>query len=143
MAVSLVTLGDRGRGRRAYGGGRGLSVAQMQPGQALLREYVPRWLKSRGLVKCANMEMRFGRQPLAFAGQCRPALGAKSAPRPRRGVELGYLAFGNSIIGPLECREDRDGCTAMLATTLAVAPRHPFRLTHGHKAYRATDAATL
>jgi hypothetical protein len=36
-----------------------LAVAQMQPRQTLLREYVPCRLKFRSLVKCADMEVRF------------------------------------------------------------------------------------
>jgi hypothetical protein len=32
---------------------------------------------------------------------------------------------------------------AMLPTALAMAPRHPFRLTSGDKAYRAAETATL
>jgi hypothetical protein len=47
-----------------------IGVAQVQPWQLLLRKYVPRRMKARGLVKCTDMEMRFGRQTHAFASQC-------------------------------------------------------------------------
>ena len=120
-----------------------LSVAQMQPTEALLREYVPRRLKSLGLVKCSNMEMRFSRQGLAFAGQRRPTPGAKSPPPPGRRIELCYLTFGNGIRRAVECHEDGDGRTAMLPTTLAMTPSHRFRLTSSHKTDRPAEAATF
>src|SRR6267142_2881820 len=104
---------------------------------------MPRRLELRGSIKCADMEMRFSRQALAFAGQSRPAPGAKSPPRFRGRIELRYLTLGNGISGTLECREDRDGRTAMLPTTLAMAPSHRFRLTSSHKAHRAAEAAAL
>jgi|SRR5271163_3937271 len=89
------------------------------------------------------MEVRFSRKALAFAGQRRPAPGAKTPPHSRRRIEPGYLAFGDDISGALECREDGDGRTAVLPTTLAMAPRHPIRFTSGHDAHRAAQAATL
>src|ERR1700680_2180207 len=104
---------------------------------------MPRRLKSRGLVKYADVEMGFSRHGLAFAGQRRPAFGAKSPPPTRRRIELCYLTFGNGIRGAIECREDRDGRTAMLPTTLAMTPSHRFRLTSSHKAHRAAEAAAL
>jgi WD40 repeat protein len=55
----------------------------------------------------------------------------------------GRRAVRDGISSALECREHRDGCTAVLATTLAMAPRQPFRLAGGYKAHCATDAATL
>src|SRR6267142_5386920 len=109
-----------------------LSVAHMKPRQTLLGEYVPRRLKLRGLIKCADMEMRFSRQGLAFAGQRRPAPGAKSPPSTGRRIELGYLTFGNGIRSAVECHEDGDGRTAMLPTTLAMALPHVSR----HRDYR-------
>ena len=115
----------------------------MQPTEALLREYVPRRLKSLGLVKCSDMEMRFSRQGLAFAGQRRPTPGAKSPPPPGRRIELCYLTFGNGIRRAVECHEDGDGRTAMLPTTLAMTPSHRFRLTSSHKTDRPAEAATL
>jgi len=36
-------------------------LGQVQPWQALLREYVSRRLKLRSQVECSDMEMRFGR----------------------------------------------------------------------------------
>ena len=89
------------------------------------------------------MEMRFSRQGLAFAGQRRPAPGAKSPPPTGRRIELGYLTFGDGIRRTVECHEDGDGRTAMLPTTLAMAPSHRFRLTSSHKAHRAAEAAAL
>jgi hypothetical protein len=47
-----------------------LGVTQVQPRQPLFREYVPGGLKARGVIKCTDMEMRFGRQTHAFTGQC-------------------------------------------------------------------------
>ena len=38
--------------------------------------------------------------------------------------------------GAIERHKDGDRCTAMFATTLAMAPRHPFGLTRSHKADR-------
>src|SRR5277367_2101413 len=47
-----------------------LCVAGVQPRQALLREDMPGRLKSRGLIECPDMEMRFaGGRGLAFAHQ--------------------------------------------------------------------------
>jgi hypothetical protein len=89
------------------------------------------------------MEMRFGRQALAFAGQSRPAPGAKSPPHAGRRIELGYLTFSDDISGALECREDGDGRTAVFPTTLAMAPCQPIRFTNGHEAHRTAQAATL
>src|SRR5436305_10726257 len=120
-----------------------LSVAHRKPRQTLLGEYVPRRLKLRGLIKCADMEMRFSREGLAFAGQRRPAPGAKSPPSTGRRIEFGYLTFGNGIRSAAECHEDGDGRTAMLPTTLAMAPRHPFRLAGSDEAHRAAEAATF
>jgi hypothetical protein len=99
-------------------------------------------LKLRSITKCANMKMRFIRA-LAFAGQRRPALGAKSSPSPGRRIELGDLTLINDICVALEGHEDRDRRPAMLAATFAVAPHHRFRLTRGHEAYGATQAAAF
>lgn len=44
--------------------------AQMQPRQLLTRKYMPRGLKFGRPIKRTDMEMRFGRQARAFAGQC-------------------------------------------------------------------------
>ena len=83
-----------------------LSVAHMKPRQTLLGEYVPRRLKLGGSIKCADMEMRFSRQALAFAGQRRSAPGAESPPPTGRRIELGYLTFGDRVSGVFECNED-------------------------------------
>lgn len=115
----------------------------MQPGQALLREYVPRRMKLRGITKCSDMEMSFIRQLLALAGQRRPAVGTKSPPPAGRRIELGYLTFGNDIRVALKCHEDRDRRTAMLAATFAMAPHYRFRLTGGYEAHSAAQAASL
>ena len=120
-----------------------LSVAHMKPRQTFLGEYVPRRLKLGGSIKCADMEMRFSRQGLAFAGQRRPAPGAKSPPSTGRRIELGYLTFGNGIRSAIECHEDGNGRSAMLPTTLAMTPRHPFRLAGSDEAHRAAEAATF
>src|SRR5439155_26591210 len=53
------------------------------------------------------------------------------------------LTFSNGIRRAVDCHEDRDGCTAVLATTLAMAPSHRFRLTGSDEAHRAAQAATL
>jgi hypothetical protein len=106
----------------------------MQPRQELLREYVPRWPEPCRLIEGTEVEMCFRRQPLAFAGQCRPALGAEFSLHARRRTELGDLAVGDRC-------EKRDRPTAMPPTTLAIAPPHPFRLTGGHKAHRGAQAA--
>src|SRR5205823_322732 len=80
---------------------------------------------------------------LAFAGQCRPAPGAKSPPPAGRRIELGYLTFSNRIRSAIECHEDGNGRTAMLPTTLAMTPGHPFRLAGIDEAHRAAEAATF
>jgi hypothetical protein len=96
-----------------------------------------------GITKCADMEMSFIRQSLALAGQRRPALGAKSLPPAGRGIEFGYLTPGNDISVALECHEDRDWRTAMLAATFAMTPHHRFRLTGGYEAHGAAQAPSL
>jgi len=88
------------------------------------------------------MKVRFIRA-LAFAGQRRPALGAKSSPSPGRRIELGDLTLINDIRVALEGHEDGDRRPAMLAATFAVAPHHRFRLTGRHEAYGAAEAASL
>ena len=60
-----------------------------------------------------------------------------------RRTEFGDLAFDNDISGALECREDRDRRAAKPPTTLAMAPRHPFRLTGGDKVHGAAQATAL
>ena len=47
----------------------GRSVIDVQPGEVFLGEYVPCWLELGRAIECANIEMRFGRQPRAFTGQ--------------------------------------------------------------------------
>jgi len=88
------------------------------------------------------MKMGFIRA-LALAGQRRPASGAKSPPPARRRIESGYLTFGNDIRVALECHENRDRGTAMLAATFAMAPRYGLRLTGGYEAHGAAQAASL
>jgi len=103
---------------------------------------VPRRLKPGGLIECADMEMHF-RRAFAFARQGGPAPRAESAPPAGRRVELLYLPFGHSISVTAECHEHGDRRTAMLATALAMAPRHPYRFTAGDKSHRAAQASAL
>jgi hypothetical protein len=51
--------------------------------------------------------------------------------------------FGNDIRVALECHEDGDRRTAMLAATFAMAPHHRFRLTSGDEAHGAAQAASV
>jgi hypothetical protein len=99
-------------------------------------------LKPRGFIEGTDMEMHF-RRLLAFAGRRRPAFDAEAAQPAGRRIELGYLTFGNDISGAFECHKDGDGCPAVFSTTLAMAPRHGFRLTGRHEAHGAAQAATL
>jgi len=118
------------RGNRLTKASVTLSVAvisglgQVQPRQALLREYVSRRLKLRSQVECSDMEMRFGRRWLALAGQRRPAFGAEAAPPAGRRIEPGDLTFGNDVCLAPKRGEDGNGRTAVFSTTLAMAPRH-------------------
>jgi hypothetical protein len=97
-------------------------LGQVQPRQALLREYVSRRLKLRGQVECSDMKMRFGRRWLALAGQRRPAFGAEAPPPAGRRIEPGDRTFGNDISLVPKRGEDGNGCTAVFSTTLAMAP---------------------
>src|SRR5213082_2641705 len=99
----------------------------MQPRQALLGKDVPRRRsKPLGMVKGADVKMRFRRPAEAFAGQSRAASRAKSAARPaRRRVELGYLAFGYLVRRVFQRDEHGDWRAAVLAAALAVTPVHP------------------
>jgi hypothetical protein len=82
-------------------------LADVQPGQALLWKYVPGRLKLIGLIKCTDMEMGFVGQADGFAGQGRPTPGTKASRRSsRRRIELGYLTFGDRILGMLKRYED-------------------------------------
>ena len=90
------------------------------------------------------MEMRYHWGWQAFAGQRRPAPGAKSSPGfPRRRIKLGYLTFGNRISLAVECHEDRNRRAGVLSTTLAMTPICPLRLAGRDKTDRTTEAATF
>ena len=103
-----------------------------------------RRLKSRGLIECTDVEMRFTRwQELAFAGQRRPAAGTEAPPSTGRRVELGNLTLGNGISGAVERREHGDGRAGVPPATLAMAPHNGVRLTHGDKAHSAAQAAAF
>ena len=118
----------------------------MQPRQTFLREDVPRRPKMPSFVKGADMEMRFGRQrpAQAFAGQSRPAPGAKPAPgSSRRRIELRYLTLCDLISGVFECDKNRSRRATMLAATLTMAPIHPFRLASRYKPDCAAQATTF
>jgi hypothetical protein len=99
-------------------------------------------LKLRSITKCADMKMRFVRA-FAFAGQRRPASGTKSPPPAGRRIELRDLTLSNDVRVTFERHKDRDGRTAMLPATFAMAPRHRFRLTGGHEAYGAAQATAF
>ena len=72
-----------------------LCITDLQPRQPFFNEVVLSRLKSRSLIKCSDMEMRWRHFRQGLASQGRSAPRAKAAPRlPRRGIELGYLAFG-------------------------------------------------
>jgi hypothetical protein len=114
-------------------------TSHMHPRQVLLREYMPRRLKVGCAIECADIEMRFGRQPCAFAGQSRPAAGAKPAPcSSRRRVEFGYFTLGYRISHTFKGDKHRSGRAAMLAATLTMAPVDALWLTSRHK----TDCTT-
>src|SRR5438094_10607638 len=87
--------------------------------------------------------MRSSRRWHALHVKRRPALGARFPLPARRRIELGYLTFCNGIRSAVECHEDGNGRTAMLPTTLAMTPRHPFRLTGSDEAHRTAEAATF
>ena len=90
------------------------------------------------------MEVGFGRQTGALAGQGRAAPGAKSAPRPSRGrVEFRDLPFRDPIRRVIERDEDGDRCSAVAATTLAVTPIDALRPTGGDQADGAAQAAAF
>ena len=99
-----------------------------------------------GFVKGADMEMRFGRQrpAQAFAGQSRAAPGAKPPPgSPRRGIELGDLAFADGIGAAFERDEDGSRRAAVLAAALTMAPIDTFRSTSRIKTDRTAQATTF
>ena len=114
----------------------------MQPRQAFFRKYVPRRASRGGLIECADMKMHF-RRAFTFAGQGGPAPRAESAPPAGRRIELRYLPFGYRISVTPECHEHGDRRTAMLATALAMAPCHPYRVSRGDKLHRAAQAPAL
>ena len=103
---------------------------------------MPRRFKPGGLIECADMKMHF-RRAFTFARQGGPAPCAESAQPAGRRIELRYLPFGHRISVTPECHEHGDRRTAMPATALAMAPRHPYRFTGGDKSHRAAQAAAL
>ncbi len=114
----------------------------MQPWQAFFRKYVPRRFKTGSVIEGANMKMHFGRA-FTFARQGGPALGTESAQPAGRRIELRYLPFGYRVGVAAECHEHGDRGTAMPATALAMAPRHPDRFTSGKKSHRIAEAPAL
>src|SRR4051794_22985885 len=107
----------------------------MQPGQAFFREYVPRRLKSGGVIERADMKMHF-RRAFTFARQGGAAFGAEAAQPTGRGVEFRNLPFGHFVCVMPEPDEHGDRGAAMPAAALAVAPRHPRWLPGCDKAHR-------
>jgi hypothetical protein len=102
-----IEVGDNGRAI-FFRVARSLAAA-VQPGQAFLREDVPRRPKLRGVVESADMEMRFRRQrsTQALTGQGRTAPGTKPSPgSSRRRIKLGYLTFADGVGAALERDED-------------------------------------
>lgn len=105
---------------------------------------MPCWLKFGRAIECTDMEMCFGWQPRALAGQCRPAPGTKSPPgSARRRVELSYPTLSDRIRRAFECHKNRSRCAAMLTTTLAMAPIYSLRLTGCSKTDSTAQAATF
>lgn len=117
----------------------------MQPRQALLQKVLSFCrFKLRGLIERTNMEMRLHRPWEAFASQGRSTSGTKAAPRlAGRGVELGYLPFGNRISLQLIKREDRDRRAGMPSTTLTVTPIYRLGLSGRDKTDRAAQTAAF
>ena len=104
---------------------------------------MPRRLKPGGLIESADMKMRFSRRAFTFARQGGPAPCAESAPPAGGRIELRYLPFGYRISVTPECHEHGNRRTAMLATALAMAPRHPLRFTGGDKSHCAAQTPAL
>ncbi len=120
------------------------SLRYVEPRQVFVTEYVPCWLKVGRAIKRADMEMCFGRQARAFAGQCRSAPAAEPAPgSPRRRIEFRYLAPRDRISRSFDRNKNRRGCAAMLTATFTMAPIHAFRLTGSNKTDGAAQAATF
>ena len=105
---------------------------------------MPGWPKFARAVECADREMRLGRQPRAFTGQCRSATGAEpAAGSSGRGVEFCDFTFGDHVSRMFECHKNRSRRTAMLAATLAMAPINSLRLTSRRKTDGAAQAAAF
>jgi hypothetical protein len=122
-----------------------LCLGDVKPRETFLRKVLfSRRLKLRGTIEGADMKMRFCRSREAFASQRRSASSAKSAPRsPGRGIELGYLAFGNGISPAVEYHEDNDRRASMPSTTLAMTPIYALGLTGRDKPDRSAQTATF
>jgi len=88
--------------------------------------------------------MRFRWTRKTFASQGRSAFGAESAPGSTgRGIELGYLAFGNGVRSAVEQDKSRNRRAGVPSTTLAMTPVHRLRLTGSDKTHCAAQAATF
>jgi hypothetical protein len=122
-----------------------LCLGDVKPRETFSRKVLfSRRLKLRGTIEGADMKMRFCRSREAFASQRRSASSAKSAPRsPGRGIELGYLAFGNGISPAVEYHEDNDRRASMPSTTLAMTPIYALGLTGRDKPDRSAQTATF
>jgi hypothetical protein len=120
------------------------SIARVEPRQALLREDVPRWLKFGGPIERTDREMCFGRQSCTLAGQGRATPRTKpAAGSSRRGIELGYLAFGDRVGRTFECDKNRSRCAGVSPATLAMAPIDSLWFTGRNETNRATQTATF
>ena len=122
-----------------------LCLGDVKPRETFLRKVLfSRRLKLRGTIEGADMKMRFCRSREAFASQRRSASSAKSAPRsPGRGIELGYLAFGDRVGRTFECDKNRSRCAGVSPATLAMAPIDSLWFTGRNETHRATQTATF
>jgi hypothetical protein len=121
-----------------------LTLARVEPRQALLAKILPRRLKPGCLIERADMEVGYRRGRQAFAGQRRPAPGTESAPGLTwRRIEFGYFSFGDRISFAIECHEHRNWRASMPPTTLAMTPIYPLGLTGCDKTDLTAKAATL
>jgi len=115
----------------------------IKPREALFSEERARRRQVRGAFECANMEVRFVRQPWIAAGERGAAAGAEAALHAGRGFILRDFALGyrNCIVS----ERDKDRCrrAAVSATALAMTPKYPFGFPHRFEANIAAHAVAL
>jgi len=133
------------RDRPAVARGRAIArqpVVYMQPGKLLTRMHMRCRRYRRRVVQGADIKMDLIRKTIGFIGNRRAAVAAERAPHPRRRGIRGRCAGGKGHLVRRKANKGSEWRPGAAPTALAMAMRHPQRLTRCHKTDRAAEAAT-